>query len=94
MRARRLIHEQAVTFVVIQAQHLVGEVADNQVRLAAAIVIGGIAAHRAARHAVLAEGYAGGHALLAKLPVLQIAVQLIRLRVVGNEQVGPAVPSS
>ncbi len=56
--ARRFIHEQAVAFVVIQAQHLVREVADQQMRAAGAVVIGGIGAHRAARHAVFAERHA------------------------------------
>ena len=39
-RARRFIHEQAVAFVVIKAQHLVGKIADEQMRAAGAVVIG------------------------------------------------------
>ena len=54
--ARRLVHEQILPLVVIEAQHLVREVADDQVRTARAIVVGGIDTHRAARHAVLAVG--------------------------------------
>ena len=91
MEDGRFVHEQAVAFVVIQPQHLVGEVADQQVRPAGAVVVGGVHAHGAARHAVFAERHAGRHAFFGERAVAVVAVQLVGLRIVGDEQIRPAV---
>ena len=48
---------------MVKPEHLIGEVTDKQVRPAAMIVIGGVHAHRAARHAVFAVSHARLHAL-------------------------------
>ena len=55
------------------------------------IVVGGIDAHRAARDAVVGERDAGGHGVVGERAVAVVAEQLIRLRVVGDEQIDPAV---
>ena len=89
--ARRLVDEQPVALVAIQREHLVGEVADEQVRAARSIVVGGVGAHRAARDAVLRERHAGRNALLGERAVAVVSIELVRLRVVGDEEVGPAV---
>ena len=59
LRARRLVDEQAISFVVIQRQHLVGEVADDDAGASGVIVVCRIDAHAGARHTVFAEGDAG-----------------------------------
>ena len=89
--ARRLVDEQPVALVPIQREHLVGEVADEQVRTARAIVVGRVDAHGAARDAILGERHAGGDALLRERAVAVVSIQLVRLRIVRDEDVGPAV---
>ena len=88
---RRLVDEQLRALVVVEREHLVREVADEQVRAAGAVVVAGVDAHRAARDAVLAVGHAGRDPLLGERAVPVVAIELVRLRVVGDEDVGPAV---
>ena len=76
---------------MIQPQHLVGEVADQQMRPAAAVIIAGIRAHRAARHAVFPIGHAGRHAAFHKTAFPGVAIQFVGLRIVGHEKVRPPV---
>src|ERR1700693_5875335 len=45
LRLRGFVYEQAVAFVVIERDHLIGEVADDQTGVAAAVVVGGVGAH-------------------------------------------------
>src|SRR5579883_1231472 len=52
----RLIHEQALPFIVVEGHHLIGEVANDDARPARAIVIGGINAHAGTRDTILAIG--------------------------------------
>src|SRR3989442_10609683 len=91
LRARRLVHKQSLSFVVVKRQHLIGEITNENAWGAGAIVIGGIHAHAGARDAVLAEGYAGEHAFFRESAVAIVAIELVRLRIVGKEKVGPAV---
>src|SRR5579871_983813 len=58
---RSLVDEQAVALVVVEGDHLVGEVADQNARMTAAVVVGGVGAHAGAGHAVLAEANAAGN---------------------------------
>src|SRR5712664_3645883 len=53
---RGFIDEQAVAFVVIERDHLVGEVADDDAGVSAAVVVGGVGAYAGAGSAVLTEG--------------------------------------
>ena len=88
---RGFVDEQAVAFVVVERNHLVGEVADDDAGVPAAVVVGGVGAHSGAGYAVFAEGDAGGDAALFEGSVFLIEVELVRLRVVGDQEVGPAV---
>src|SRR5206468_2754609 len=55
-----VVDEQTASLVVVQREHLVGEVADEQAVATAAVVIGGVDAHGAAGLSLLAEGDTGG----------------------------------
>src|SRR6266536_6011437 len=55
------------------------------------VIITGIDAHGAARYAILAESDARRHALFDERAIPGIPVQLVRLSIVGYENVGPAV---
>ena len=90
-RPRRFIHEQPVALVVIERKHLVGEVGDDDAGMAGAVVVGGVHAHAGAGHAIFAEGDSRRDALLLKGSVVLVQVQLVGLRVVGQQNVGPAV---
>ena len=76
---------------MVEPEHLVREVADQQRRPAAAAVVGRVRAHARARDARLAEGDARGHADVAEAAVAAILVELVRLGVVGHEEIGPGV---
>ena len=56
-RLRSLVHEQSVAFVVIQREHLIGEVADDHAGMAAAVVVGGVDAHAGAGYTIFAKCY-------------------------------------
>src|SRR5579863_3245014 len=62
-RLRSLVHEQPVAFVVVERDHLIGEVCDQDARVAAAIIVGGVHAHAGAGNAVFAESDAGWDAV-------------------------------
>ena len=87
----RGVHEEALALVVVEARHLVGEVADDQAGEAAAVVVGGVDAHGPARAPVLVEGDAGAQTPLLEGPVALVAVEAVGLGVVGHRQVRPAV---
>ena len=91
LRARRFVHEQSIAFVVVESQHLIREVADEHAGAAGTVVIGSVHAHAGAGHAVFAEGHAGQHAGLGKSAVPVVVVELVGLRIVGDQQVGPAI---
>src|SRR5579859_3192780 len=44
-RARRFIDKQTVALVVVERQHLVGEVGDDDAGMPRAVVVGGVYAH-------------------------------------------------
>ena len=88
---RSFVHEQAVAFVVVEREHLVGEIGDDQAGAAGAVVIGGVDAHAGARDAIFAEGDSGGNSALFEGAVLLIQVKLVGLRVVGDQDVGPSI---
>ena len=90
-RRRRFVDEQPVPLVMVQRHHLVREVADDEAGPAAAVVVGGVDAHARARDAGFVERDAGRHADVREGAVSLVAIQLVRLRVVGDEQIEPAV---
>jgi hypothetical protein len=63
------------------------------VRAAGAVVVRRVDAHRAAGDTVLAEGDAGRQALVGERAVPVVAIQLVGLRVVGDEESGQPSPS-
>ena len=83
--------KRPVAFVLVERDHLVREVADDQARPAGAVVVGRVHAHAGARDAGLVEGDAGGDADVGERAVLLVLVEAVRLRVVGHEQIEPAV---
>ena len=76
---------------MVERHHLVREVADDDRRTAGPIVIGGIDAHAGARHAGLAERDAGRRCDILESAVAKVPIQLVRLRVVRDEQIDPSV---
>src|ERR1700751_109304 len=90
-RAGSFIDEQAVALIVIEREHLVGKIGDDDTGMTGAVVIGGIDTHSSPGHAIFAESDARRNAALFKGSVLFIQVKLVGLRVVGQQNVGPAV---
>ena len=80
-----------VALVGVQRHHLVREVADDEARPAGAVVVGRVDAHAGARDAGFVERHAGRDADVHERSVAAIAVEPVGLRVVGDEDVEPAV---
>src|ERR1700733_14681382 len=59
--------------------------------MAGAVVIGPIYTHGSSRDAVLAVSHPGRHTLFAKCAVLVVAVKLVWLRIVCDEDIRPSV---
>ena len=59
--------------------------------MAAAIVVGSVSAHAGAGNAIFAEADTGSHAAFFERAVLFIHVKFVGLRVVGDDDVRPAV---
>src|SRR5215472_11732202 len=59
--------------------------------MAAAVVISGVSTHPGARHSILAEADPGGDSLLLEGPVSFVHVKFVRLGVVGDQDVRPAI---
>ena len=76
---------------MVKAQHLVGKIADEQMREARTVVIGRIHSHARARHAIFTESNSGGNGFLFERAILFIQVKLVRLGVVGQDNVRPAI---
>src|SRR5260370_17211646 len=87
----RPLSKQTVALVVIERNHLIRPGADDATGVAAAIVVSCVHAHAGTRHAVFAECDAGGDAALFKGSILFIQIELVGLRVIGNQNVGPAI---
>src|SRR5215469_877250 len=90
-RLRRLVDKKTIALVVIERDHLVGEIADDNARAPAAIVVRGIDAHAGARHSVFTETDAGRDSTLLECTVAFVQIQLVGLGIVGDQNVGPAV---
>ena len=67
---------------MIEAQHLVGKIANRQAGQSGVVKIHGVDAHRATRDAIFAERNARLHTLFGKGPVPIVVVKLVGLRVV------------
>ena len=90
-RRHRAIHIAAAGRRFVQAQHFVVEVRHRNAHAPGALEVTGVDAHAGACAAVFTEGHAQRHGRFGERAVAVVAIELVRLRVVGNEQVGPAV---
>ena len=90
-RARRFINKKTLAFVVIERNHLVREIGDEHTGVAGMVVVGGVHAHAGARHTVFAESHSRNDRLLAEGAVAIVAIEFVRLRVVREQQIRPAV---
>ena len=75
----------------IQRRHLVGEVADGDAERTVVAEVGRVDAHRAAAVAVGIERDAGAGADLLERAVLPVVEDEVLHRVVGDDEIGPAV---
>ena len=81
----------AVRLGAEQAEHLAGEVGHGHGGAPGPVEIDRVDAHPGAGPALLAERHAGLETQLGEGAVAVVAIELVRLRVVGDEDVGPAV---
>src|SRR5262249_38569839 len=92
VRSGSLVNEQSLALIAEDGQHIVRKVADDNARIARSINIREIGPHPSARLPFFAERYARGQGYFSELPVAAVVfVELVRLRVVGDEDVGPSV---
>src|SRR6266568_9368595 len=85
------VHKQAVAFVVIKREHLIGKVSNDQACTAGAVVVGSINAHAGASDTIFAEGDASGNSFFFKGSIVFVQIELVGLGIVGEHDVGPAV---
>ena len=90
-RARGFVDEKAVAFVVIEREHLVGKICDDDAGLPGTIVVGGVDTHSSASDTVFAKGNARGHSALFEGAIFFVQVKLVGLRVIGEKNVRPAI---
>ena len=76
---------------MIERDAFVGEVSNHHTLFARAVVIGGVDSHACARGARFAERNAGHHGVVRKRSVVVVAIELVWLRVVCDEEIEPAV---
>ena len=91
VRPRRRVLELPVADRPVEPQHLAREVGDDHRGRAGVVHVGGVDAHAGAGAAFLAERQAGLEAQLDERAVAVVAIELVGLRVVGDEDVGPGV---
>src|ERR1022692_4282510 len=72
LRLRGLIHKQAVALIVVEREHLIGKVGDDETRAAGTVVVGSIHAHTGTGHSVFAEGDSSGNSLFLKRSVVPV----------------------
>src|SRR5262249_3899540 len=85
-------NEQPLALIAEDGQHVIREVADDDARIARSVNVREISTHPAARLPFLAEGHAGRQSRFGERPFAAVVfIKLVRLRVVGDEDVGPTV---
>jgi hypothetical protein len=84
----RDVGKVTASFRPIQADHLIVEVSDGDACAAGVVEIADVNAHSGTSLAFLAEGNSRIHPDIAKSSVALIAIELVWLGVVGNEQSG------
>src|SRR5260370_25197861 len=90
-RAWSLVNEESFSFVVIEREHLVREIRNQEAGKAGVIVVGGVHTHAGARDAVFAESDSRNDGFFRERAVAIVAIEFVRLRIIRKQQVGPAV---
>src|SRR5258708_36781912 len=73
-RLRSFIDEQAVTFVVIERDHLIREVGNDDAGPAAAGVVGGVDSHAGAGNSIFTESYSRWNSALLEATILLVQI--------------------
>src|SRR6266700_1719823 len=81
-RARSFVNEESFSFVVIEREHLVRKIGDQQAGETGVVVVGGVHAHACAGDAVFAESYAGDDGFFGEGAVAVVAIELVWLRII------------
>src|ERR1700722_2414657 len=82
---------QARTIRVVQRHTLIGEVTDRHSRMAGVFIVPVIHSHAGTGGAGVTVGDAGLHGNVGESAVVVVAIELVRLRVVGYQQIKPAI---
>src|ERR1700691_6365376 len=90
-KMRRLVQKQSVALVVIKPQHLIRKIRDDDAGLSGPVVVSCVYAHSRTRDSILTIRYARLHTFLRKRPIAIIYVKFIRLRVIAEQNVRPAI---
>ena len=90
MRGRSIVNEK-VAFIVVEIEHLVGEVADDEALLTRPIVVCGINTHCAGCDTTLVIGNSSEHSGFNEGAVAVVLIEFIRLCIVRFKDVKQAV---
>ena len=90
MRDGGIVYEK-VAFVVIEVQHLIRKISDDEAFPAASVVIRRVNAHSTGGDAVFVIGNAGEHRRLNKRAIAVVLIEFIGLRIVRFKDVWPTV---
>ena len=87
----RGIVNKKVAFVVIEVEHLIGEVPDDEALPAASVVVRRVNAHRTCRNTVFVIGNPCQHPHLDERAITVVLIEFVGLRVVRLKNVRPAI---
>src|SRR5262245_20505455 len=59
--------------------------------MSGAVIVGGVDTHSGARYTIFTESDAGRNCLLLEGAITLVQIELVRLRVVGQQDIGPAI---
>ena len=89
--AGSFVHKQSDAFVVVESEHFVREVADEDARVTRAVIVGSVHTHTGPNNARLTKCDAGHGAFLREGSIAVVTVKFVGFSVVGQEKVGPGV---
>src|ERR1700687_3255379 len=90
-RSPTYIIETLLTHIPVERIRLLLEVRDEVAEAAAMIVVSKVHTHAPKLHAFSAESHSREHADVRKRAIVIVVVEIARNRIIGHEQVGPAV---
>ena len=90
-RVLRLIGEEPLPVIVVQRDALIREIPDYQALFSGIVVIPGIGAHPRACFSRVAVSHSGRESLVSEGSIVAVVIQLVRLRVVCDQEIKPAV---